>query len=159
MLMILICLFVYFEAKSDVLEDLSKTMNVSRLEYSLDKLIPDLKFKVFDGNFDDDRRYKYHEKRCNIGISKIDFNEYKTDKEMIVIGCEIFIQAQSMYNGEQLSNEDISRNFKLLVDERMELYADKIAQSMFYLLGNYGNHINISIFLSKFSNQYNLSKF
>ena len=119
MLLILSCLFVYFEVKSDVLEDLSKTMNVSRLEYSLDKLIPDLKFKVFDGNFDDDRRYEYHEKRCNIGISKIDFNEYKTDKEMIVIGCEIFIRPQSLHNGKRLSYEDRSRNFKLLVDERM----------------------------------------
>ena len=160
-LLILICLFVSFEVKSDILEDLSKTMNVSRLEYSLDKLIPEIKLEVFGNNadFDDDSRYKYSEKMCNIGIGKFDYNEYKTDKDMIVIVCGMQIEPQYMYKGKELSDEQISRNFNYLLDVGMELNADRVAKKVFDLLGNYGHSIVIPIFLRKFNNKYNLDKF
>ena len=161
LLLILICLFMSFEVRSDVLEDLSKTMNVSRLEYSLDKLIPEIKLEVFSNNtdFDDDSRYKYSEKMCTIGIGKIDFNEYKTDKETIVIGCAMKIKTQYMFKGKELSDEQISRNFNYLLDVGMELNADRVAEKVFDLLGNYGTHIVTPILLGKFNNKYNLDKF
>ena len=161
LLLILICLFVSFEVKSDILEDLSKTMNVSRLEYSLDKLIPEIKLEVFGNNrdFNDTMSYEYSEKKCDIGIGKIDYDEYKTDKDTIVIGCGMQIEPQYMYKGKELSKELISQNWNYLVDEKMESDADKIADKIFSALGNYGHSIVIPIFLRKFNNKYNLDKF
>ena len=162
LLLILICLFVSFEVRSDVVEDLSKNMNVSRLEYSLDKLIPELKLEVFgnDIDFQDDRRYEYYDKICNGSIGKFDWKEYKTDKEMIGIGCRLNISTQYFtQNEKKIPDEEILRNFNYLADELMEIYTDKIAKKIFSVLGNYGNQINIPVFLRKFNNKYNLNKF
>ena len=158
----MICLFVSFEVKSDVVEDLSKNMNVSRLEYSLDKLIPEIKLEVFgnDIDFRDNRRYEYYDKVCNSSVGKFDFKEYKTDKEMIGIGCRLNIRTQYFtQNEKKIPDEEILRNFNRLADDLMEIYADKIAWKIFSVLGNYGTSIVIPKFLSKFNNKYNLEKF
>ena len=161
LLLILICLFVSFEVKSDVVEELNKTNNVSRLEYSLDKLIPELESEIFDDSFDfkDNSRYEYYDKGCSGGIGKINFKEYKTDKEMIIIGCGVKIRTQSMYKDKKIPDEQQSQNFNYLENELMEILADKIVMEGFYQLGNTGEFINIPLLLSKFDNQYNLNKF
>ena len=164
LLLILICLFVSFEVKSDVLEDLSKTKNVLRLEYSLDKLIPELELEVYGfrdrvEEFDDNRRYRFSEKRCNASLSKLEWTVYESDEEMIVIGCNLEIESQSRYNGENISEEKQIQFFNELLDENIEIYSTVIAKKMFYFLGHSGNFIKEVIFLPKFDNQYYLSKF
>ena len=162
----MICLFVSFEVRSDILEDLNKSKNVSRLEYSLDKLIPELELEVYGfrdsiEEFDDNRnsRYRFSEKRCRASLSKLEWTEYKSDKEMIVLRCHLQVELKTMYRGENISKEKQFQNFNELLDEWMEVYSNKIAKEMFFVLGHSGNFVKEVIFLPKFYNQYYLSKF
>ena len=95
----MICLFVSFEVKSDVVEDLSKNMNVSRLEYSLDKLIPELELEVYGfrdkiEEFYDNILHKFSDKKCFSQIAKLDHRGYKENTDYILLGCTLRVEVE-----------------------------------------------------------------
>ncbi len=164
-LLILICLFVSFEVKSDILEDLNKSKNVSRLEYSLDKLIPELELEVYGfrdsiEEFDENRssKYRFSQKKCYARISKLDWTGHKSDKEMIVLRCNLTIKMKTMNRGQKISKQRQVKNFNGLLDDGMEIFADKIARKIFEVLGKNGEKFYFFIFLRKFDNKYNTEK-
>ena len=160
LLLILICLFMSFEVKSDILEDLNKSKNVSRLEYSLDKLIPELKLNVFvsghSGNvFEDDISYRFSDKKCFGQIAKLDHRGYKENTDYILLGCTVEITVEYKPNGKNISEEEENERYNKLLNERVDVFAKIIAKEMFIVLGNYGSHIKHKVLISKFDSTYN----
>ena len=160
LLLILICLFVSFELKSDILEDLNKSKNVSRLEYSLDKLIPELKLNVFVSGrgryvFKDDINHRFSDKKCFGQIAKLDHRGYKENTDYILLGCKVDVEVEYKSNGKNISNEEENKRYNELLNEDVDMFAKIIAKEMFVVLGNYGSHIKHRVLISKFDSTYN----
>ena len=100
LLHILICLFVYFDVKSDVINDLNTSKDVSRLEFSLYKLIPELESKAYSV-FGDHHMNNYSDKKCLGQLSKLERTEYKKDKDVILPTCNLTINTPRNVSTEE----------------------------------------------------------
>ena len=159
LLLILICLFVSFEVKSDILEDLNKSKNVSRLEYSLDKLIPELELEVYGfrdkiEEFYDNSIHNFSDKKCFSQIAKLDHRGYKENTDYILLRCNLRVEVEYIFNGKKISDEEENERYNKLVDEDVDIFSKIIAKKMFVVLGNYGSSIQHKILISKFDSSY-----
>ena len=147
LLHILICLFVYFDVKSDVINDLNTSKDVSRLEFSLYKLIPELESKAY-WVFGDHHMNNYSDKKCLGQLSKLERTEYKKDKDVILLTCNLTINTP-----RNVSTEEEDKIFNATLN-LLEDFASSIAREMFLVLGNYGSFVKHKVLMGKFVNIY-----